>query len=102
MDEADRNFAWLWELESSGGYTNALSRYIAARESYETLLEMERVKQAMMALSPSERKVVRLRFMAQLSSKEVAAVMHKSDGAVRQMQSSAIAKLKKLLGEQAR
>jgi succinate dehydrogenase/fumarate reductase flavoprotein subunit len=30
-----------WELESSGGYTNALSRYIAARESYETLLELE-------------------------------------------------------------
>jgi succinate dehydrogenase/fumarate reductase flavoprotein subunit len=30
-----------WELESSGGYTNALSRYIAARESYETLLEQE-------------------------------------------------------------
>ena len=30
-----------WELEMSGGYTNALSRYIAARESYETLLEME-------------------------------------------------------------
>jgi succinate dehydrogenase/fumarate reductase flavoprotein subunit len=30
-----------WELASSGGYTNALSRYIAARESYETLLELE-------------------------------------------------------------
>ena len=32
-----------WELESTGGYTNALSRYIAARESYETLLELERM-----------------------------------------------------------
>lgn len=30
-----------WELEMTGGYTNALSRYIAARESFETLLEME-------------------------------------------------------------
>lgn len=30
-----------WELEMTGGYVNALSRYIAARESYETLLEME-------------------------------------------------------------
>jgi succinate dehydrogenase/fumarate reductase flavoprotein subunit len=30
-----------WELEMSGGYTNALSRYIAARESYETLLDLE-------------------------------------------------------------
>lgn len=30
-----------WELEATGGYTNALSRYIAARESFETLLELE-------------------------------------------------------------
>lgn len=30
-----------WELEMTGGYTNALTRYIAARESYETLLELE-------------------------------------------------------------
>ncbi|MBI5446850.1 MAG: FAD-dependent oxidoreductase [Deltaproteobacteria bacterium] len=30
-----------WELEASGGYTNCLTRYIAARESYETLLELE-------------------------------------------------------------
>jgi DNA-binding NtrC family response regulator len=32
-----------WELEMSNGYPNALSRYIAARESFETLLELERV-----------------------------------------------------------
>ncbi len=32
-----------WELEMTGGYTNALSRYIAARESYDTLLEMEKM-----------------------------------------------------------
>lgn len=30
-----------WEVESGGGYANGLSRYIAARESYDTLLEME-------------------------------------------------------------
>jgi succinate dehydrogenase/fumarate reductase flavoprotein subunit len=30
-----------WEMEFNGGYTNAISRYIAARESYETLLELE-------------------------------------------------------------
>ncbi len=30
-----------YELEGSGGYCNGLSRYIAARESYETLLELE-------------------------------------------------------------
>ena len=32
-----------WELEFSGGYTNALSRYIAARESFETLLDLEKM-----------------------------------------------------------
>jgi len=29
------------ELQETGGYTNAISRYIAARESYDTLLELE-------------------------------------------------------------
>jgi len=32
-----------WELEYTGGYTNAISRYIAASESYETLLELEQI-----------------------------------------------------------
>jgi succinate dehydrogenase/fumarate reductase flavoprotein subunit len=32
-----------YELESNGGYCNGLSRYIAARESYDTLLELERM-----------------------------------------------------------
>jgi len=29
------------ELQDTGGYTNTISRYIAARESYDTLLELE-------------------------------------------------------------
>jgi len=32
-----------WELGMTGGYTNALSRYVAARESFETLLELEKM-----------------------------------------------------------
>ncbi len=66
-------------------------------ESVETRLEMERVKLAMKYLSPSERQVVSLRFISGLSSKEVAEVMKKSDGAVRQMQCAAIGKLKQVL-----
>ncbi len=65
----------------------------------ETRLEMARVNQAMKALSPAQQEVVRLRFLAELSSKEVAAVMGKSDGAVREMQSSAIARLRQMLVE---
>jgi succinate dehydrogenase/fumarate reductase flavoprotein subunit len=30
-----------WEFKSHGGYMNSLSRYIAAREGYDTLLELE-------------------------------------------------------------
>jgi len=32
-----------WESKSNGGYFNGLSRYIAARESYDTLLEYEKL-----------------------------------------------------------
>ncbi|HVN25335.1 MAG TPA: FAD-binding protein [Syntrophorhabdales bacterium] len=32
-----------WELESYNGYCNGLSRYIAAREGYDTLLEIEQM-----------------------------------------------------------
>jgi RNA polymerase sigma-70 factor (ECF subfamily) len=64
----------------------------------ETNLEMERVREAMERLTPEQREVVRLRFFGGLSSKEVGAILHKSDGAVREMQRSAIEKLRTLLG----
>ncbi|MBW2095944.1 MAG: FAD-binding protein [Deltaproteobacteria bacterium] len=32
-----------WEIKFNGGYSNGLSRYIAARESYETLLDLEKM-----------------------------------------------------------
>lgn len=31
-----------WEAESYKGYSNSMSRYIAAREAYDTLLELEK------------------------------------------------------------
>lgn len=67
--------------------------------SAESLFEIERVKQAMKTLSPAQQEVIRLRFMAELSSKEAASVMGKSDGAVREMQSSAISRLRQSLLE---
>jgi RNA polymerase sigma-70 factor (ECF subfamily) len=67
----------------------------------ETRMEMERVERAMKKLSPSQQEVVRLRFLAELSSKETAAAMGKSDGSVREMQSTAISRLKQLLSDQA-
>ncbi len=65
----------------------------------ETVLEMERVKIAMQELTESQREVVQLRFFSGLTSQEVAQILNKSDGSVREMQSAALAKLRQLLGE---
>jgi RNA polymerase sigma-70 factor (ECF subfamily) len=64
----------------------------------ETNLEMERVREAMERLTPEQREVIQLRIFCSLSSKDVGAILHKSDGAVREMQRSAIEKLRTLLG----
>jgi RNA polymerase sigma-70 factor (ECF subfamily) len=63
----------------------------------EKSMEMERVGEAMEKLTPEQREVVRLRFFGGLSSREVGAVMKKSDGAVREMQRAAVDKLRRLL-----
>ena len=58
---------------------------------------MGEVRKAMQQLTPDQREVVRLRFFGGLSSKETATVMHKKDGAVREMQRAALEKLRGLL-----
>jgi RNA polymerase sigma-70 factor (ECF subfamily) len=60
-------------------------------------IEMERVNEAIQKLTPGQREVVRLRFFGGLSSKEVGAILRKSDGAVREMQSASLKKLRGLL-----
>lgn len=65
----------------------------------ETNLEIERVKMAMQHLTEEQKEVVRLRFFAGLTSREVASTLGKNDGAVREMQSAALEKLRQLLGE---
>ena len=64
----------------------------------ETNLEMEKVREAMQKLTPDQREVVQLRFFGGLSSKEVGAILRKSDGAVREMQRAAVEKLRIILG----
>ena len=63
----------------------------------EKSIEIERVNEAMQKLTPEQREVVRLRFFGGLSSKEVGAILRKSDGAVREMQRAAVEKLRGLL-----
>lgn len=67
----------------------------------ETAIELQRVTTAMQKLSPDQRQVIGLRFMGGLPSKEVARVMGKTDGAVREMQRAAIEKLRMMLSNQA-
>jgi RNA polymerase sigma-70 factor, ECF subfamily len=63
----------------------------------ENNFEMDRVKRAMQELTLDQQEVVTLRFFSGLSSKEVAGILNKKDGAVREMQSAALEKLRNIL-----
>lgn len=66
-------------------------------EIAEVNIEIERVKKAMEQLSRDQREVLSLRFFGELTSKETASIMGKSDGAVREMQRAATEKLRTLM-----
>lgn len=70
-------------------------------ELAEINLEIERVKTAMKRLSNDQQEVIRLRFLAGLTSREVAYLMGKTDGAVREMQRAALERLRQVLHEPA-
>ncbi len=65
--------------------------------SVEKRIEIERLTEAMDQLTQQQREVLRLRFFGELTSKETGGILKKSDGAVREMQRTAIEKLRKLL-----
>ena len=60
-------------------------------------LQREELLEAMQQLTEAQREVVALRFFGGMSSAEAAAVMDRSDGAVRELQSSALKKLRSIL-----
>lgn len=60
-------------------------------------MELERLTKAMEQLTREQREVLRLRFFGELTSKETGRILKKSDGAVREMQRTAIEKLRKIL-----
>jgi RNA polymerase sigma-70 factor (ECF subfamily) len=60
----------------------------------EQSVQMQKVREAMGRLTDDQRQVIGLRFLGGLSSKEVAGIMKKSDGAVREMQRAAIVRLR--------
>ena len=63
----------------------------------EKKIQMESVNLAMQKLTSEQREVITLRFQGGLSSKEVAEIMKKSDGGVREMQRAALEKLRGIL-----
>ena len=63
----------------------------------EKSIEIERLIKAMDQLTQQQKEVLRLRFFGELTSKETGSILRKSDGAVREMQRTAIEKLRKLL-----
>lgn len=66
-------------------------------EELEQQQEREELRRAMEQLSPAQQQVLALRLEAEMTSKQVAQVMGKKPGAIRQMQSSAVKKLRDLL-----
>lgn len=63
-------------------------------------LQMEKVHGAIKELKPDHQDVIIMRFVEELSLKETAAVLKKSEGAVKLIQHRAIKELKKKLGEE--
>ena len=65
-----------------------------------TNIEFERVTEVLDQLTPDQRRVIELRFFSGLTSEEAGLVLNKKSGAVREMQSAAIRRLRKLLSEE--
>jgi RNA polymerase sigma-70 factor, ECF subfamily len=67
------------------------------KEEIEMKLEMEEVAVAARQLTKAQQEVISLRFASELSITEVSRVMGKSEGAIKALQHSAIAALRKIL-----
>jgi RNA polymerase sigma-70 factor (ECF subfamily) len=70
------------------------------QEMAEINIERERVSKALGQLTPEQRQVIELCFFGGLTSEETGQVLNKKSGAVRQMQSSALKRLRHILGGQ--
>lgn len=62
-------------------------------------IEIQRMTRAMQGLTPEQQEVLRLRFFGGLASKEVAALLKKNDGAIREMQRAALEKLRRIINQ---
>ncbi len=74
-----------------------LGEHSGPEREVETSLEMERVRHALRTLKDDEQNVLIMKFIDELSNKEIAAALKKTEGAVRVIQHRALKTLKKLL-----
>jgi len=65
----------------------------------ETNVEFDRVVKALDKLTDDQRQVIELRFLGELSAEEAANVMGKKGGTIRQVQSVALQKIRRILKE---
>lgn len=67
------------------------------QRTLEVRLDLERVLKAAKKLTRAQQEVISLRFSADLSTREVAKIMNKSEGAIKALQHSAIKVLRRIL-----
>ena len=67
------------------------------QQEVEQRLELQAAYQAMDRLTPAQQEVISLRFIGELSSAEAADVMGRTNGAVRELQHTALRALRQLL-----
>jgi len=73
----------------------AIADRLNIEDVLEAKLDVRRLTKALQQLTPAQREVIGLRFFAGLSSGEVSKILGKSNGAVREMQRSAVAVLRR-------
>jgi RNA polymerase sigma-70 factor (ECF subfamily) len=75
---------------------------VSLSERMDNRLEMDNVRMCLKKLEPSYQDVLIMKFVEELSNKEIAVALQKSEGAVRVIQHRAIKQLKKHLEENGR
>ena len=66
----------------------------------DTEIHFKKVRRALRSLTPDQQDVILMKFMEELSHREIAAALMKSEGAVRIIQYRALSELKKILADE--
>ncbi len=66
----------------------------------ETKIEIEKVKKVILQLPSEQQNLIIMKFIEELSNKEIAQILNKSEGAIRVLQHRALKQLKKILEKQ--